>query len=338
MILVFAGAGASAAIDGQKYPTTEGFYEKIEPTIRPSIDTVLRGYFALYLNEKKKAGLIDIEDVLSYTADFKHDLGSFSDQERISYTLLLKEIEEGGQKLGAFASRLQGFFSELSSLEREIFSNLHDVYGVQPAPPDSVLWNTFIGNFPDMTVEIFTTNYDLILEKVAKDNEIDTGIDEDAYGRNLFNYDFSDREKPNYKGRLTKLHGSVNWKREGENILIATKDFLPDTNYILYPGDKNIPEDKCFRNMHDHLYYVCGKIRVAIFIGFSFRDEYISQILRSIPSNTRKIIINKGPKEEVFHSDFPFIEENCFYVGTGFTKNSWKEIKDYVDEGLEVGF
>ena len=34
MILVFAGAGASAAIDSKKYPTTEGFFNNLSESIK----------------------------------------------------------------------------------------------------------------------------------------------------------------------------------------------------------------------------------------------------------------------------------------------------------------
>ena len=33
MIIVFAGAGASTAVDPKKYPTTEGFYSKLPSSI-----------------------------------------------------------------------------------------------------------------------------------------------------------------------------------------------------------------------------------------------------------------------------------------------------------------
>ncbi|MCK4668361.1 hypothetical protein KAU33_16530 [Candidatus Dependentiae bacterium] len=60
MILIFAGAGASKAVDPDNYPTTIEFLEKLPKEIKedPYFDLINKYFF--YKNDK----IIDIEKVL----------------------------------------------------------------------------------------------------------------------------------------------------------------------------------------------------------------------------------------------------------------------------------
>ena len=317
MILLFAGAGASAAIDIKRYPTTTEFYKQLNNEVNSLMSSVLGGHLNSCISEEvadKKS--MDIEKVLWYINEFKYDLSPCLDNKRISYNFLQNQ---------SFISidSIRPYISELSTLEQKIYREIHEAYYNLPSTSDVGVWNYLIKRLEeDKVIEIFTTNYDLVLEKVVNGKNINTGIRQDEYGRNVFDYSFSDVGQSDYNGRLTKLHGSINWKREGRDIVITSNDYLGDTNCILYPGFKAIPGDEPFRRMHDHLYSVSGMAELAIFIGFSFRDEYINHILRSIPPSTSKIIINVDSEEETFHDDFPFTKGNCGHIGSGFSKKS----------------
>ena len=93
-------------------------------------------------------------------------------------------------------------------------------------------------------------------------------------------------------GRLTKLHGSVDWKRENGEIICGTCDATGDIP-ILYPGFKGDPEEEPFSKFHEHLRAVVREARAAIFIGFAFRDEYINGILSDLPWGISQLVINK---------------------------------------------
>ena len=326
MILLFAGAGASAAIDTKRYPTTTEFYEQLNDEVKSLMTNVLGGELNRCISKEvgdKKS--MDIEKVLWYIDQFKYDLNPCLDNKRIAHKFI--------QKQGLMnAKNISPYISELSTLEEKIYREIHNAYYNLPSNSDVGVWNHLIKRLKeDEVIEIFTTNYDLVLERVANEENINTGTRLDEYGRSLFDYSFSDVGQSNYNGRLTKLHGSINWKREGRDIVITSNDYLGNTNCILYPGFKTIPGDEPFRRMHDHLHFVSGGAEVAIFIGFSFRDEYINQILRSIPHSTSKIIINMDSEEETFHDDFPFTKENCRHIGSGFSKKSVDLLKVEVE-------
>ena len=61
MILVFAGAGASAAVDPQQYPTTEDFFLNLPGRIKEN-----ELFTRIVSIIKKEKEVIDIEDILSY--------------------------------------------------------------------------------------------------------------------------------------------------------------------------------------------------------------------------------------------------------------------------------
>ena len=318
MILLFAGAGASAAIDANKYPTTIEFYKQLKEEIKSSMGSILEGYFNQYISRKENNKKpMDIEEVLGAIKEFKYDLSPCIDNKRISYNFMQNHSIMRN-------NNVVPYIEQLSSLEESIQEEVHRAYYNFPNDSDIAIWNYLINKIieENKIIEIFTTNYDLILERVANERKINTGISQDNLGRSLFDYSFKDVESKNYNGRLTKLHGSVNWKKEGNQISVISNDYLKDRNAILYPGEKGIPSDIHFRNMHSHLYRVSGKAELAIFIGFSFRDDYINQILKSIHYSIPKIIVNIDSEEDTFHDDFPFTKDQCRHIESGFSKES----------------
>lgn len=133
--------------------------------------------------------------------------------------------------------------------------------------------------------------------------------------------DVKKTEEGNGIGRIIKLHGSIDWKLSGDNILtgIASPSEKIEEHGILYPGYKNNPVNRIFTRMHEHLRLVCNNASIAIFIGFSFRDKHINSILREIPNKTRKIVINKGEQS----TGIPFESE---YKNNGFTQHTLNSI------------
>ena len=131
-----------------------------------------------------------------------------------------------------------------------------------------------------------------------------------------------------FRGRITKLHGSANWKRGGEGE--ADKVFIYpgqarnfEDNLLLYPGYKGRPTIWPFRKFYDTLEGACDQASVIIIIGYSFRDEAINEILEASIISDNKHLIDidlkaappekHAPNNEVLKSDF---------IGGGFGKSS----------------
>ena len=81
MILVFAGAGASYAINPDNYPTTIGFFSGLDESIKEKIQEHLSPDYKFIINKERK-GLIeesqlnkemDIEDILWLVSKMKED-------------------------------------------------------------------------------------------------------------------------------------------------------------------------------------------------------------------------------------------------------------------------
>ena len=137
-------------------------------------------------------------------------------------------------------------------------------------------------------------------------------------------------------GRLTKLHGSVDWQHENGNIIVGSSNFTGDhqNHLILYPGYKGEPDVEPFRKFHEHLQSVVQKAELAVFVGFAFRDEYINTILSNLPPEIPKFVINK---EDQF-PDAPFLTE-CKHLKDGLTAETvesclWQlSPRSYFDQG-----
>ena len=127
------------------------------------------------------------------------------------------------------------------------------------------------------------------------------GITHDGFNTYL-NPSFWDPQKRltlSKTGLLTKLHGSVMWQNENGRIIPGASIHtpIPSNHCILHPGYKGEPTEEPFRVFHKHLQRVVrgqyGKLTVAVFVGFAFRDPYINRILEDLPSNTLTIFFTK---------------------------------------------
>ena len=89
------------------------------------------------------------------------------------------------------------------------------------------------------------------------------------------------------------LRGIIN----KDQVIISRSSFSGDhkDHFILYPGFKGKPKEEPFIKFHEHLKKVAEKTMMAIFVGFSFRDQYINDILsENLPTEVPKYVITKG--------------------------------------------
>jgi NAD-dependent SIR2 family protein deacetylase len=149
---------------------------------------------------------------------------------------------------------------------------------------------------------IFTTNYDLILEKELEKSPTPF-IDgfENKNGRNVWvgQKSFSDSRNAGLL-KLFKLHGSVNWYKEKHSWSIIKSEShgsmtadAPYENTLIYPYDKSFRRYVPFGLMLEHFTRSLLSIDFLIVIGFSMRDHDINDIIKfALSENPRlKIII-----------------------------------------------
>ena len=110
------------------------------------------------------------------------------------------------------------------------------------------------------------------------------------------------------KGLLTKLHGSIDWQYDSEDITKSGPHYTREeqNHCILYPGYKGVPSEEPFSVFHDHLRNVArgghDVLKAAIFIGFAFRDNYINSILKNLPEGTFACYFTKKPPDKISRS------------------------------------
>ena len=343
MILVFAGAGASAAVDPKQYPTTAGFYERVPSHIRKNPWFREASTFLKSLDSQKP---IDIEDVLGALRKMQEycinslDIKTFpgwvlapgqSRFSRLSESRESSEIEyDPFSYLDDIMDAMRGNSTSLEELQGDINALVYELYTATPSDEALKIWIGFFESMAryELDTEVFTTNYDLVLENAIRagrlGQRIGTGrvtdgisimIDPAIWHTSLEKPSTNDRT-----GLLTKLHGSVDWQRDnrGRIVVGASRFTGQHPNHILiYPGFKVETQEEPFVTFHDHLRRVAAQAQAAIFIGYAFRDEYINGILSDMPSDIPKFVINT----EQSAPDLDFLRESSHF-GDGFTEDS----------------
>jgi hypothetical protein len=325
-ILIFAGAGASAAIDPERYPTTSRFFELLPGAVTGS---PVYSILVRYLNDVRRVRRVDVEHLLWTMGELDDFLAHVSDESRLPHWLLsngkFAELVGKSSDLRPTVSLGRQIHPALINLRDRINEQVYDLYASPPMPAElAATWLPLLEGALGLEshVELFTTNYDLILEYAIEEGKlpISSGripsplrpkLDVDAWN------DLETRER----GLLTKLHGSVDWSRHTDDILVGNSLYKGDhrKHVIIYPGFKGAPAAEPFLSFHRHFERVARAAVAAIFVGFGFRDDYINEVLNSsLSPDTPVLVIN--PEEDL---SMPFASSTKLHrLEKGFGRES----------------
>lgn len=210
---------------------------------------------------KVKKSVSNIEDVLTFIRS-------------------MKEVAGGGASVRGFSE------AELVTLEEEICDTItREVNKELPSGDNSyrrmAKWVSAIDR--KVPVEIFTTNYDLLMEQALEDQFVPF-----FDGFSGSRYPFFDihsaqgNDLPPYWARLWKLHGSVNWKEEGNGVYRVSKDGGAGSPQLIYPSKLKYDQSRKmpFLAMSDRLTdFLLKDHAVLIICGYSFNDEHINDTI-----------------------------------------------------------
>ena len=352
MILLFIGAGGSAAVS-DILPTTKGFFELLEtgaPEIwgSPWFQNACEFLGSENKTEEGKEVVVDIEQVLWRMQEFIDCFSDLADSHKFVGWMASSSsrMESVGHRASHWDPReFSSAKDSLTSVRNTIWRKVHEVYGIDNGKEfyQTNLWSGFIysllqkGHQP---LEILTTNYDKVFEGIILHNDlaVEDGMVPVPGGNMVL--DMARRQRP-FKngtiGRLTKLHGSTNWRRVGEQEIQCTdiigRVFDPDDMAILYPGIKGGTSKEMpfpFGAFYDDLKYVSRTAGKLIFVGYSFRDDQINEILEeSIEGNLNDhlgegptiIVIDKDPSRKMPE----VINKNAHIVRREFNQKSVKD-------------
>jgi hypothetical protein len=328
--LIFAGAGASKAVNAEQFPTTVEFFDRLPETIKSN------GLFQLtldYLRRAETDRIIDIELVLWEL----ETLRQFSDsrpqgQSFPAYAVRANRLAQlvSGQRHRNRFENSESIINDINlmcdDLIDQINSTIYQLYNYEPTPSElSDNWCFLMNSLKSAGWKyyIFTTNYDLSIEATI------SNIDSAGYDKflglsgsmkkwlDLNNWLDATEEDTLY----TKLHGSIDWQRGHGKTLVGTSNFTGNhsNHAIIYPGFKGESQSDFFAPMHK---YLGNRFRLAdliVFIGFAFRDEYINKLLAErVGYKARVVVIN--PDRAVI---YPFERQhNSEYITQGFDRDS----------------
>ena len=207
---------------------------------------------------------------------------------------------------------------------------------------------------------VITTNYDVLIEEAAADNNfvIFDGfnfIPRPKFDSNMFEWNLVkevqniNTREVEYKEKtfnLVKIHGSLTWEKQDDGtILRKEKDSIRDTDkmVMVFPSS-----DKFAQSYQEPYFELFTKFQdlikrpntLLISSGFSFADAHISKMVtQALKNNTSlKLLVtdfNIDPNREYIKDveKFKLIDE----ADSKYNQN-WAELIDLMDEGYPITF
>jgi hypothetical protein len=139
-----------------------------------------------------------------------------------------------------------------------------------------------------MAIEIFTTNYDTLIERALDDQRVPS-FDGFVGSRRPFFSNASlihhDTAPPQRWARLWKIHGSVNWHRalDADGSARITRETEHSGGELIYPSSHKYDESRMqpYVAMLEHLGRVLNRPgdTVLFTIGYSFGDQHINGVI-----------------------------------------------------------
>ena len=350
MILVFAGAGASKAVNQSAYPTTIEFFQKLSDQIKNN--PIFRNIEGYLRNGRSKEDPIDIEEIIWTIYELEDFASAITGKGNLIGWFLndRKLLESMGAKydVNPLMDVSRALVEKAYMLSRQIDEQVYDFYSAAPEKEElEQNWLPLLKLLlkKNMPLEIFTTNYDVVIEtaidilsRTESLPKINTGRINSVQPH--LNLDIWEKPQDNrYEGEysgglLTKLHGSIDWSRRQNNIYVGTPLYTgdPAKHVILYPGYKggynprgstakklDISFGPPIGNFLEHFARVIEMSEIFIFIGFAFRDDHINDLLtKRMSPNASIFIIN--PNQNLSNPTFP--TRNITHIQKGFDNDA----------------
>lgn len=204
------------------------------------------------------------------------------------------------------AGGLKGKEAEI--LDRAICRSIYKRVAVEPPGGYSPLSNfaQWVGSVSwEYPVEVFTTNYDLLIERALESARIphcdgfvgsvlpffDSGTVESDWGK--------DTECPPRQWvRVWKMHGSIGWRVVKDPVSanhricrVANTALAPDEDLVIFPSRTKYSDSRKlpFLSYHDRFRkLLSGGAALLVVAGYSFSDQHINEIIfQSLRSNNR---------------------------------------------------
>lgn len=209
-----------------------------------------------------------------------------------------------------------------------------------------------------VAVEIFTTNYDLLMEEALEDLEIPYYDGFVGSRRSFFDLRaVEDNLIPTHWSRLWKIHGSINWYQEtvaGQKKVYRSSEIKKDASHLIYPSHLKYEESRKmpYLALIDQLNrFIRKKSSLLILSGYSFKDEHLNDtIVNALKANPTAMVLglmfgryekkdDKGELVESYPEAYHFAKKlHNLNIWTfdkaiiGTNSGQWKRIENDDDE------
>lgn len=150
-----------------------------------------------------------------------------------------------------------------------------------------------------VSVELFTTNYDLLMEQALEDLEV-AYFDGFVGARRSF-FDLralEDNLIPIHWSRLWKIHGSINWYQEeveGQKKVYRSSEIKKGASHLIYPSHLKYEESRKmpYLALIDQLNrFIRKKSSLLILSGYSFNDGHLNDtIVNALKANPTGMVL-----------------------------------------------
>lgn len=227
---IFIGAGAPMAI---RTLSKDGSSSPLIPDISELTKQVCDSLSGCHLKPAFEA----------MQANFIDDGNPFPNiEEMLSHIRSLGQVAGSGEVRGLTAS-------DLLNLDAEICGKIDDIVNQSLNSTDTPYHKVaaWVGAIPrTFPVEIFTTNYDLLMEQALEENRI-SYFDGFSGSRLSFfdSYSVEDDELPPRWARLWKLHGSINWHSDSKGTVYRSMSApKADESRVIHPSHLKYEESR----------------------------------------------------------------------------------------------
>lgn len=150
-----------------------------------------------------------------------------------------------------------------------------------------------------VAVELFTTNYDLLMEQALEDLEVPYFDGFVGSRRSFFDLRaVEDNLIPAHWSRLWKIHGSINWYQESiedQKKVYRSSEIKRDASHLIYPSHLKYEESRKmpYLALIDQLNrFIRKKSSFLILTGYSFNDGHLNDtIINALKANPTAMVL-----------------------------------------------
>lgn len=272
---ISAGCPLSVVMDADKWPLIPAV-ENLSIFINEQLKGNAKYTVLLEELEKAEKNTKNIEDILSFLR-----------------SLLL--VSKGGDVRGLCET-------DLLDLERDICAEIVkklDVTLPDLETPYHRLCKWIRSIDRKVAVELFTTNYDLLMEQALEDLEVPYFDGFVGSRRSFFDLRaVEDNLIPTHWSRLWKIHGSINWYQEeieNQKKVYRSSEIKQDASHLIYPSHLKYEESRKmpYLALIDQLNrFIRKKSSFLILSGYSFNDGHLNDtIINALQANPTAMVL-----------------------------------------------